>query len=362
MAKAFVRDVLFAQGSNTREDYVNTFTRRQFLHTVGAAGALTLAAPTVLRAADVARLRFANFAGPNAFMTTGIFRPWFDKIEAASEGTLKIEMYDGGSLAAAADVYDAVRKGIADMGWGVTSYTPGRFVAATVCELPFEAPSCAAASAGLWSAYEAGLLDGFKGAEIMSVMSSGIQIAHATRDFRMPADLKGERVRAGGAAAARMWEAFGAVPVALPVSEIAESLTKNTLTGSMNDWNALQTWGIMEFVRYHVDAPLGSSPCFLTINSDAYADLPEPAKAAIKAHSGAVFNAFWAEKLDGENARLRAEVEKLADHTIHVPDEAAVAEAHASLESMRAAWVSATPNGQQVLDLFRKGVKETVKS
>lgn len=341
---------------------MSKFTRREFFGATLAVGAMTLSAPAVLRAAGVARLRFANFAGPNAFMSTGIFRPWFDKIEAASEGTLKIDMYDGGSLAAAADVYDAVRKGIADLGWGVTSYTPGRFVAATVCELPFEAPSCAAASAGLWSAYEAGLLDGFKGVEIMAVMSSGIQHAHATKDFRMLADLKGERVRAAGAAAARMWEAFGAIPVSLPVSDIAESLSKNTLTGSMNDWNALQTWGIMEFVRYHVDVPLGSSPCFLTLNKDAFADLPEPAKAAIKAHSGPVFNAHWATQLDGENARLRGEVAKLADHTIHVPDAKAVAEAHAFLEPMRAAWVSATPNGQQVLDLFRKGVREFAKS
>lgn len=338
------------------------FTRRHFLGTTLAAGAMTISAPAVLHAARVTNLRFANFAGPNAFMSTDIFRPWFDKIEAASEGTLKIYMYDGGSLAAAADVYDAVRKGVADLGWGVTSYTPGRFVAATVCELPFEAPSCAAASAGLWSAYEAGLLDGFKGVEIMAVMSSGIQLAHATKDFRMPADLKGERVRAGGAAAARMWEAFGAIPVSLPASDIAESLSKNTLTGSMNDWNALQTWGIMEFVRYHVDVPLGSSPCFLTLNKDTFADLPEPAKAAIKAHSGPVFNAHWAEKLDGENARLRAEVDKMSNHAIHVPDAAAVAEAHAFLEPMRAAWIEATPNGQQVLDLFRKSVEEFAKS
>lgn len=55
----------------------------------------------------------------------------------------------------------------------------------------------------------------------------------------MPADLAGERVRAAGAAAAQMWEAFGAIPVALPVPDIAESLSKNTLSGCMNDWNGL---------------------------------------------------------------------------------------------------------------------------
>ncbi|MGD9863264.1 MAG: TRAP transporter substrate-binding protein DctP [Pseudodonghicola sp.] len=341
---------------------MTAFNRRSFISAGLALGAGTLAAPGLLRAQTPTKLRFANFAGPTSFLSTGIFRPWFDRIEAASEGTLKIEMYDGGSLAAAKDVYDAVRKGIADMGWGVTSYTPGRFNAATVVELPFEAASCAAASAGLWAAYEADLLDGFKGAEILAVMSSGIQLVHGTHDIKMPADLAGERVRAAGAAAARMWEAFGAIPVALPVPDIAENLSKNTLAGSMNDWNALQTWGIMEFVPYHVDVPLGSSPCFLTMNQDSFDALPAVAKEAVKAHSGAAFNAFWAEKLDGENARLRGIVAAMPEHKIHVPEAATVAAAHASLSDVFGAWAETTVNGQAVLDLYRDAVAKYTAS
>jgi TRAP-type C4-dicarboxylate transport system substrate-binding protein len=84
-------------------------------------GAGTLAAPGLLRAQAPTRPRFAKLAGPTPFLSTGLFRAWFDRIEAASDGTLKIGMYDGGPLAAAKDVYDALRKGIADMGWGVTS-------------------------------------------------------------------------------------------------------------------------------------------------------------------------------------------------------------------------------------------------
>lgn len=334
------------------------FNRRTFLKGGVAAGTATLAMPALLRAQDATKLRFANFAGPTSFLTTGIFRPWFDRIEAASEGAVSIEMYDGGSLAAAPDVYDAVRQGIADMGWGVTSYTPGRFNAATVVELPFEAKSCASASAGLWAAYQADLLDGFRGAHVMAVMSSGIQHAHATQDIRMPADLAGKRVRASGSAAARMWESFGAIPVALPVPEIAESLSKNTLAGSMNDWNALQTWGIMEFVPFHVDVALGSSPCFLTINQDVYDGLPQIARDALDAHSGEPFNEFWAAELDAENARLRDVVANNPEHSIHVPEQSEIDAAHASLSEMFDAWVAETPNGQAVLDLYRKSVAD----
>lgn len=330
--------------------------RRAFIATGAAVGAATLASPTILRAQEATKLRFANFAGPTAFLSTGIFRPWFDHIEEAAEGTIQIDMYDGGSLASAADVYDAVRRGIADLGWGVTSYTPGRFNAATVVELPFEAKSCASASAGLWAAYEADLLDGFRGAEILAVMSSGIQHVHAREEIKMPADLAGKRVRAAGAAAARMWEAFGAIPVALPVPDIAESLSKNTLTGSMNDWNALTTWGIFDFVPYHVDVPLGSSPCFLTMNQDAFDGLPQVAQDAIKAHSGHEFNEFWAAELDAENGRLRDQVAENPEHTIHTPTDEEVEMAHASLSEVFDTWAAETENGQAVLELYREAV------
>lgn len=154
--------------------------RRTFIIGSLALGASAQAAPTILRAQAPTKLRFTNFADPTSFLSSGIFRLWFDRIQEAADGTIQIDMYDGGSLAAAPDVYDAVRKGIADLGWGVTGYTPGRFNAATVVELPFEAHSCASASAGLWAAYKADLLDGFRGAEILAVMSSGIQHVQAT--------------------------------------------------------------------------------------------------------------------------------------------------------------------------------------
>lgn len=334
-----------------------SMSRRQFFG-VAAAGTAALCAPSIVRAKAPTTLRFTNFAGPTSFLTTGIFRPFFDKIEAASEGTLKIDIYSGGSLAGAKHTYDAVRKGIADMGWGVTSYTPGRFNVATIVELPFEAKDCATASHGLWTLYENDMLDGFKGVEVLSVMSSGIQHAHAAQPVKGLDDFDGLRVRAAGAAAAMMWEAFGAIPIALPVPAIAESLSKNTLNGSMNDWNALKTWGILEFLTAHVDVPMGSSPCFLTMNKAVFDGLPEPAKKALKDHSGPVFNGFWAAQLDGENQRLRADVAAMADHTIITPTADDMARWKATVAPVAEKWTGLVEDGPRILDTYLAALAE----
>lgn len=330
--------------------------RRQMLGLAASVAGAGLFAPSVLRASEPVKIRFANFAGPTAFLTNDIFRPAFDAIEKDADGSIKIEIYSGGSLAKPAETYDAVRKGIADMGWSITSYTPGRFKAATIVELPFEAPNSLAASKGLWALKEADLLDGFQGVKVISVMSSGIQQTHANFAVKEMKDFAGHRVRASGATASMMWEVFDAIPIALPASSIAESLSKNTLSGSMNDWVALDTWGILEFVKWHLDVSLGSAPCFLTMNQRFFDALPEPARKAFEKHSGPLFNDFWSKQIDGENARIREKIKTLADHTIIEPDAAQVASWKQQTAKVADKWAAENPNGARALEIYRQAV------
>jgi TRAP-type C4-dicarboxylate transport system substrate-binding protein len=330
--------------------------RQVFGLTAGSIAAVGM--PAIVRAQAPVTLKFANFAGPTSFLTTGIFRPAFDAIEADSEGTLKIDIISGGSLAKAEDTYDAVRKGLADMGWSITSYTPGRFKTATIVELPFAARDCKTASHGLWRLHEQNLLDGFKGVEVFTVMSSGILLAHASKPITGLEGFKGERVRAAGAIASAMWESVGAIPIALPAPAVAESLSKNTLMGAMNDWNALQTWGIMEFVKWHLEAPLGSSPCFITVNKAVFDKLPAPAKAALQKHAGPRFNDFWGDRLEAENRRIRAVVAGMSDHTILTPTDAQIAQWKAMTASVTDKWIETAPDGRKALDVYHAALVE----
>ena len=52
---------------------------------------------------------------------------WCKELEKKTAGKVKVNYYPGGTLVPAAQSYDAVTKGISDVGSHVLGYTPGRF-------------------------------------------------------------------------------------------------------------------------------------------------------------------------------------------------------------------------------------------
>jgi len=90
-----------------------TITRKEFLKTFalgGAAMATSLAAPTILRAQTPTLLRMNLVVGPQ----DPSFPMWQDfgrRIEEASEGTLKIEVYPNETLGKTNDVIESVSRG-----------------------------------------------------------------------------------------------------------------------------------------------------------------------------------------------------------------------------------------------------------
>lgn len=302
-------------------------------------------------------LKFANFAGPTAYLTKGMFEPLIKDIEEDSQGTLKIQLYSGGSLVKAEDTFDAVRRGLVDMGWGVTGYTPGRFKVGDIPEIPFQARTVGEASNGVWRLYEEGLMDGFDDVKVFALVSSGILTGHSVSEIDSLDDFKGQRIRAAGPLASASVEALGIIPVGLPVSQTAENLSKKTLSGSLNDWNAVYTWQVLDFVPYHIDVPMGSSTVFLVINKRVYDRLAPEAKAALEKHGGANFLPRWSEGLGGENERLRAQLAENPAHTIVVPTEEDVARWSAAVQPVVDAWIANTPEGERIWEVYTQAIE-----
>lgn len=317
---------------------------------VGFSGPALATKPTVLK--------FSNFAGPTAYLTKGMFEPLFKDIEADAEGTLKIQMYSGGSLVKAEDSFDAVRRGLVDMAWGVTGYTPGRFKVADIPEIPFEAKTLLEASSGVWALYENGLMDGFDDVYVFGMVSSGILTAHSVKEIKSLDDFKGERIRAAGPLASASVEALGIIPVGLPVPQTAENLSKRTLTGSLNDWNAVFTWQVLDFVKWHIDAPLGSSSVFVVINKKKFDRLPEAAKAALQKHGGKNFVARWSEGLGNENERLKQELLKRDDHVIITPSEEDIDRWKAAVAPVVQKWITTVPEGERVWEVYTQTIAD----
>ena len=336
---------------------MNRYSAVGFLGRLAVAAAISLAS-TAAFAQNPTVLKFGNFVGPTSFLTVEIFKPWFERIEAESDGTVKIEFLSGGSAAKPNEVIDAVRTGIIDIGWSGTSYNPGRFNAAGVTELPLIVTKPTEGSAGIAQLYEQGLLDGFKGVKILGVSTADVARLHHTGEVRGLSDFKGARVRAAGAVLSTMLEKVGASPIAVPITSLAESLAKKVVDGAAADWFSMEGFRLIDVTKTHVDLAMGATGIYLVINQATYNQLPAKAKAAFDKYSVRDFAMFWSTRLEKESNRVKDVVASSPGHKIIEANKDDKAVWQAAGKDVIENWVKNTKNGAAVLDAFQKGVKD----
>ena len=123
--------------------------RRTLMGIAGAAVAATLMTTTAM--AQEVTLRMHQFLPPQANVPKLVLDVWADKVEAASEGRIKIERYPSMQLGGKPpELMDQAIDGVADIVWTVVGYTPGRYPSTEVFELPFIMTNARAASSAYW--------------------------------------------------------------------------------------------------------------------------------------------------------------------------------------------------------------------
>src|SRR3954451_23737660 len=103
--------------------------RREFTK-LAAAGALgVIPAPAVARAQATFNWKMTSFYGPNAaFYSTGpgSAKDLIGRIEAMSNGRIKIQFYGAGELIPAAEGFDAVSAGTVEMNYANAYFWTGK--------------------------------------------------------------------------------------------------------------------------------------------------------------------------------------------------------------------------------------------
>ena len=112
-------------------------------------------------------LRFSSWVGTVHGHHTGVMVPWAKMVEDKSGGRLKITIYPGSTLGKAVDHYDMVKDGIADMGFTVPGYTPGRFPVITALELPLLFKSSRGGSLAVMSIFDKYFKSEFKDVKVL---------------------------------------------------------------------------------------------------------------------------------------------------------------------------------------------------
>ncbi|NRB35762.1 MAG: TRAP transporter substrate-binding protein [Rhodobacteraceae bacterium] len=267
------------------------------IRTVLTLAALALAMP--LHAQEVT-LRFQHFVSPNSANPKHFIEPWARKVEAESDGRIKVEIYPfmqlGGS---AANQYDLIRDGAIDGGWVIPGYQPGRFPEAEALELPFMvSKSGEEASRVAWAFTQKHLLDDFADVHLIAAHMHGPGLVHKTGPaIETVEDFAGLNLRGPSRAATLLLDRLGANPVGMPVPAFPEALSRGVVDGGVITWEMSPSLKLDELTDSHTDVAGDRSLYNLffiwAMNRDSYDSLPDDLRAVIDANSGAETSA-WA--------------------------------------------------------------------
>jgi TRAP-type C4-dicarboxylate transport system substrate-binding protein len=284
--------------------------RRAFLAGT-AAGTIALAAPALVRGQDVTTLRVHQMLPAQATIPSKAIEPWTKRVEEASGGRLKFELYPAMQLGGAPpDLFDQAKDGVVDLIWTVLGYTPGRFPKSEVFELPFMVTKGEATSVAFQKFVEANSIDEFAGVKLLCVHTHGPGLFHTKDPVTKLEDLKGMKIRGGSRIINDLLAKLGAEPVGMPVPQVPEALSTGVISGTTIPWEVTPSLKVAELVKNHTGFSgangLYTQTFGFTMNLDRYNGLPDDLKALIDQNAGVeTARAFGAAMDAGDAAGLK---------------------------------------------------------
>jgi TRAP-type C4-dicarboxylate transport system substrate-binding protein len=332
---------------------MNRINRRRFVAGVAASCALP-----AIHAADAVKLKFTSFEPPQARITSGVLGPFAREASAASAGTMQIDMYAGGTLGRNPfQQLKLVTDGIADIGWIVLPYTPGRFDDTEVVGLPFGTGNAVEASLALHRLYAANALVGFDGLKMLAVAATPPVSFHGNIPVRLPADIKGKRVRVSGDHLTRVVEGLGAAPVNVGGGQIAETLSRGVVDTTLNNWGFVGDFKVNEVTSQHLNIAFGAVAVGVVMRQDRFDKLPPAAKAAIDKFGGESLARRIGTAFDQLEDEVRDRVSKSGRNQVVSATATEVAEWKRVVEPINAAWRAAKPRNQRIATAFEAELK-----
>ncbi len=313
---------------------------------------LTLFAASMAFAQPVT-LKFASFEPAQATFTSKVFATWAEDVSKASNGTLKIEIFAGGTLGRnPLQQFKLVQDGVADIAWSIAGYTPGRFDDTEVAELPFLINNSYEGSMVLTRLAARNELVGFADLKLLLIGSVPPVSLHGTFPIRTLADLKGKRMRAASSLTGKVVTAMGGVPVLIGAPQTTEAISKGVVDGTLAEWNFVNTFKVYEVAFNHMALPLGGTAIMVSMLKSRYDALPPAARAAIDKYSGEAFAKRFAAVGDATITEVPAALAKRGKNIIVQPDAATRESFRKAVQPVADDWRKEKPRNERVYQAF----------
>ncbi|WP_343079983.1 TRAP transporter substrate-binding protein DctP [Ostreiculturibacter nitratireducens] len=228
-------------------------------HTFALAAALGLG---VAASADARDLRVAPGAPPAHPASSHLYGGLVEYLPEESDGGMNAILL-GPEVVSLGQMKDALQTGLVDVGNLLPLYFPAElpnFALAGELSLSGTDPHAMGAALTEYTVNCASCQEEMSkfGIVYLGSGSSDPYVLLTTKPVASADDVKGLRLRSGGAPFSRWAEHFGAVPVSIGVGETFEAMSQGTIDGSMASIGDLLSFRLVELVKQVTAVPLGT--------------------------------------------------------------------------------------------------------
>lgn len=252
---------------------MNTKKLSLALMTLVATAILVVAGGTWVQAATT-QLTYSVFFPPTHGQAKA-GEAWAREVEKRTNGQVKINVLAGGTLTPADQCFDGTVKGISDLGMSCFAYTRGRFPLMEVLDLPLGYPNGRVATRVANEFYKKFMPKELETVKLLYIHAHGPGLLHTLKPVATLEQLKGMKIRSTGLSA-KVVEALGAVPVAMPQGQTYEALQKGVVEGTFTPIETLKGWKQAEVIKSTTDcSSIGyTTAMFVVMNLKKWNSLP----------------------------------------------------------------------------------------
>jgi TRAP-type C4-dicarboxylate transport system substrate-binding protein len=226
-------------------------------------------------AAQEIKLKVSHFLPAAHNHHANVIVPWAEEIKRRTNGRVEITIFPGASLCKPPQQYECARAGLADIAWGVTGWTPGRFPLTSVIELPFMHRTAGVGSQMLADLWDKHLKREYEDVHVLYLhVHPGGHIHTHSRPVRTQEDFRGLKVRTPTAVVGDLLEMLGATKVGMPATQIYEAMSQKVVDGFGMPFEALPPFRLHEVSRYHTEVGLYTTAFAAFMNKARYEALP----------------------------------------------------------------------------------------
>ncbi len=310
-------------------------------------------------AAKVLNLKFSSFIGPS-HPVTKVLKDFVKELTDTSDGKVVVKFYGSSALGKAAEQYDIVVDGMADMALTCCGFTPSQFPLSLGVQLPFFSDSAETGAKLLMEFQKRGLMDSeFKDVVYLFPTTTTPSQVFSNKKIEKISDFKGLRIWGGENVFKQVCDVLGATATVMSTPDVYLALQRKTIDAAVNSWTSgVAGYKWTEVVKYAIDISLMSGwNCSIVMNQKSWNKVPKDVQAKWKS----LFPKYTmkiAKVFDGVDAIMREKVKKDPKTELIVFPQAERHKLAKMLIPVWQKWVDA--NGEKGREMYRVYV-ETMK-